>query len=132
MAIIYLAIPYRGQEYTSYCVANIVAARLIQAGNSVFSPISHGHAITRNTGERIDEKTWQDVDIEILKRCDVVAVVKLDGWERSLGVAEEMTEADGMCIPVIYIDPTWYVSREQIEKWQQLDGAYELVEVAEE
>ena len=42
---IYLAIPYTGIEEESFNIANKVAARLIEDGHIVVSPISHSHSI---------------------------------------------------------------------------------------
>jgi len=47
-------------------------------------------------------------------------VVKLKGWEESVGVQAEMAEARKLGIPIIFVDPTWFVSHELIQIWASM------------
>jgi hypothetical protein len=41
----------------------------------------------------------------IIERCDEVWVMKLDGWDTSVGVAGEISHAIEYAVPVVYIEP---------------------------
>ncbi|HSG72046.1 MAG TPA: DUF1937 family protein [Planctomycetaceae bacterium] len=91
--MIYLASPYshpnphvREQRFEAVCR---VAAELIRAGHSVFSPIAQFHPIAKY-GLPTDWEFWERHCREQISRCDELVVVKLDGWERSVGVQAEI------------------------------------------
>jgi hypothetical protein len=48
---------------------------------------------------------WQQIDREHLRRCDEVVVLMLDGWDRSVGVREEVCIARELGKPVRFLDP---------------------------
>lgn len=114
--MIYLSIPYAGHEYVSFRVSCAMAAKLVEAENVVIAPIIHGHALSEH-GHMLDHGRdfWLKHDLEILRHCNQVVVVKLKGWEESVGVQAEMAEARKLGIPIIYLDPTWFVSYELIQ-----------------
>lgn len=92
---IYLAIPYSGIEQRSFAVANAVAARLMQEGHVVYSPISHNHPIAIAHGLPTTWEYWKVFDTEFLKWCDAVFLVVMneDGFElikNSKGVQAEL------------------------------------------
>lgn len=121
MTLTYLAIPYKGMEYTSYQVSCRIAAQLLQAGNNVLSPIAHSHTIATMGGPEQNASSWYEYDIEILRRCDALAVVMLNGWKESKGVRMEIEEAGRLGIPVFYLDPAWFVAEWTIQEWLRLD-----------
>jgi nucleoside 2-deoxyribosyltransferase len=98
--IIYLAIPYTFNPYKSFRIANEVAAKLMQKGKVVFSPISHSHVIADHLPEetRLSQSFWMHQDIPLLKACDKVLVVIIgkDGYdliENSKGCQNELAIA---------------------------------------
>ena len=106
--MIYLASPYshadaavREQRFRAACRA---AARLMRAGQVVFSPIAHGHPIAMH-GLPTDWRFWEPFDREQLVRCDEVVVLTLDGWRESAGVQAEIRIAVEFGLPVRYIAP---------------------------
>lgn len=106
--MIYLASPYshpdpdvREQRYRAACHA---AAELIQAGHIVFSPVIHSHPLTA-FGLPTGWEFWQRVDLALLERCDEVVVLKLEGWEESVGVHAEIRTAGELGKPVRHRDP---------------------------
>lgn len=115
MTLTYLAIPYKGREYCSFRVSCEISAQLLLAGNNVLSPIAHSHIISLYGGLEKHASSWYEHDIELLQRCDILAVVMLDGWKESKGVQMEIAEANRLGIPVIYLDPVWFMSRSEIE-----------------
>lgn len=102
---IYLAIAYSGMEQLSFQTANRVAGRLMNDGHIVFSPISHTHPIAVECKLPGGWDYWRKFDEAFLSWCDCVYVVRLDGWERSKGVAAECAIARDMSKPVVYVDP---------------------------
>ena len=109
--LVYLASPYTPlngepveERVTAACKA---AAELMKHGNCVFAPIPHSHYIADHLGDdlRMDHEFWMRQDLAVLRHCDVVMVLTLDGWDRSKGVAREMAEATAWGIPVQYMEP---------------------------
>ena len=103
--MIYLASPYshpdpavRDQRYLAACRA---AVALLLKGTTVFSPVVQGHALSR-LGLPTDWEFWQRHDGEHLRRCDLVAVLTLDGWRESVGVLAEIELAREFGKPVRY------------------------------
>ena len=106
--MIYLASPYshpdpavREDRFRAACLA---AAGLLRQGQAVFSPIAHSHCVA--TVGDIDPSwaLWREGDLRLLEACDQVVVLRLPGWDRSVGVAEEVARAEGRGIPVTHLD----------------------------
>jgi len=117
--MVYLSIPYSGMEYQAFIVATAVAGKLMEEGNIVVCPVIQGHVL-KNNG--FDCEDILEHDIELLKRCDVVMVVCLDGWLSSAGVKAELEVADEFALPVIYLDPYLFVSKEEVKEWGKYDS----------
>ena len=105
--VIYLASPYshaepavRQKRFEMACRA---AAQLIRQGKTVFSPVAHGHAICQ-LGLPLDWAFWERHDLTFLKMCDEVVVLKLVGWQESIGVRAEIDAARRMEKPITYLD----------------------------
>ena len=64
----------------------------------------HGHALV-DYGLPPDWAFWQRLDCELLRRCDEVVVLMLDGWESSAGVQAEVRLAGELGKPVRYVVP---------------------------
>lgn len=105
--MIYLATPYShpdpAVQKDRFHKVTIVAARLMEAGNHVFSPITHCHPIAVVGQLPTDWKYWEEYDTKILSICTELMVLRLPGWEDSTGVANEITIAQTLNIPVSYI-----------------------------
>lgn len=113
MKLIYLAIPYTYNPNESFEIANKLAAKLMQQGNIVFSPISHSHMIADNLPEhlRFSQKFWMKQDLPILEKCDELFIVIIgengcDLIENSKGCKSEIQHAKDNNIPVRYIKYT--------------------------
>jgi hypothetical protein len=107
--MIYLASPYSHTDpavmqarHDAVCRA---AARLMDKGHKVFSPIAHSHAIAVAGGLARGWEFWQEIDFEWIRMCGAVWVLCLDGWLESKGVAAELRYAQAMQLPVTLIDP---------------------------
>ena len=107
--MIYLAVPYSNPSprvrHERFEAVNRFAAIVMQQGHGVFSPISHSHPIEEHFTEAKSWSFWQLQDLPILRVCESVLVLCLDGWEQSVGVAGEVAEATKLGIPVYYINP---------------------------
>jgi nucleoside 2-deoxyribosyltransferase len=104
--MIYLASPYshkdpeiREQRFQSVCKH---AARLMRQGHTVLSPIAHSHPIAQYDLPK-DWNFWKNQDEEMMKACDVVYVLMIDGWQESIGVTAEIQWAKENNIPVVYM-----------------------------
>jgi len=108
MGHLYLACPYshtnsaeRERRFRTVCRA---AAKLMQAGIVVFSPLSHSVPIVEHGGlGEMTHEFWMSQDIPFLQRCDELLVIGLEGWEDSLGVREEMFQAMALRKPITVI-----------------------------
>jgi len=101
----YLASPYShdipkvmSARFDSACEA---CATLFRAGVKVFSPIAHTHPIA-HYGLPKGFEFYKDYDELMIRRCDGVIVLELDGWLSSVGVGEEIAFANGIERPVVY------------------------------
>ncbi len=104
MAKIYLACPYSHNPMRGFVESSKAAARLMDAGNIVFSPISHSHPVAvHGKLDAMDQAFWLRQDLPWLKECDVLMVLQLPGWEISKGVKREIDYAGGLQIPVVFM-----------------------------
>lgn len=111
----YLAAPYSHptddmmiRRFEAACVA---AARLMEKGIVVFSPLSHSVPVAAY-GElyATDHEFWMAQDLPILELCDVLAVLKIPGWDTSRGVEAEIETAREKCMPITYLEPEEFLS----------------------
>lgn len=104
--MIYLASPYshpdanvREERFHAACQA---AAHLMREGHLVFSPVAHTHSIAQ-FGLPIAWAFWERHDRCLLECCDEVVVLKLEGWEDSVGVRSEVQIAKELGRSVRYL-----------------------------
>lgn len=110
MSYIYLASPYshpdpevRERRFEAACRA---AGRLMLKGKVVFSPVAHSHPIERiGLDRRYGQDFWLRQDIPFLRGAAELCVLKLPGWEQSIGVEAEIQYARLHRIPVTYLEP---------------------------
>lgn len=107
--MIYLAVPYSHPDphvrQSRFDAVNIAAARLMNAGAMVFSPISQTHPIALVGDLPKDWKYWEAYDRRILGICTSLTVLMLPGWEESTGVSAEIKIARQNNLPINYIYP---------------------------
>ena len=106
MKKIYLAAPYMHRAPLIMEIrakkVDQKAAELMEAGYRVFSPLSHSVPISRYCTVDQDHDFWMQQDLWILKVCDELHILCLDGWERSVGVRIERDLAWSLNIRVVY------------------------------
>jgi len=105
----YLACPYsdddREVRLARFDAVNRVASELMRQGLHIFSPISHTHPILESGGLPCGWDYWAAYDRAVLSVCNKLIVLKLDGWERSIGVTAEVQIAVEMGLPIEYLEP---------------------------
>lgn len=108
---IYLAGPYSHPDAETrearFNELNSVAARLMESGYTVFSPISHSHPIADHLPDerRCSWEFWRGQDFPLLEWADALVVYTMDGWEESVGVQAEIAHAEKLGKPVHHLDP---------------------------
>jgi len=107
----YLAVPYSHPDpevmIERFNAVNLAASRLIARGDIVFSPITHCHPI-KTASEVVLPSTWdfwKNYDWAFLDCCKKVVVLKLDGWDKSIGVTAEIKYAIDNGLEIEYMDP---------------------------
>ncbi|HBT77230.1 MAG TPA: hypothetical protein DEB39_09980 [Planctomycetaceae bacterium] len=106
--LLYLSTPFthpdpsvRLDRYQKSCR---VQARLIEAGIACFNPLAHSVPAVELGGLTATHAQFMALDLSILRRCDELLVVGLDGWTESVGVRAEMFEALALGLPVTQIE----------------------------
>ena len=107
MTAVYLAGPMRGIDQFNFPAFDEAARNLRSLGWTVFSPAEHdresGFDETRNTLEGFDIK--QAFQWDCNRVCEADHIVLLPGWEKSQGVAAELTVARMVGTEVRYYTP---------------------------
>ena len=108
--ILYLAGPYSHSDPDiregRYARITAVAAQLISKGRIVFSPLTMTHPIDRllaGHSETLGSEYWVNFDESFMEFCSEIAVVMIDGWDKSSGVAREVKFFRDRGRPVHYI-----------------------------
>lgn len=111
----YLGAPYnhptQAVKKRRLATVNHVSLELIKEGKLVFSPLSHNLSIDSKRFLNSWE-AWQKLDLEILARCDALMVLKLEGWQDSIGLKAEIAFAKAHQIPIVEMEAP---SEEQID-----------------
>ena len=83
-------------DYAAFCMG---------MGLHPFSPIAHWHNIADRCDMPTDAGPWMKYNREMLRACDCVHVLCIDGWRESKGVGYELQWASDLRIPVWYARP---------------------------
>lgn len=104
----YLSCPYNDSNtelsHLRLEAANKATAELLKAGKIVFSPLTHNVTLLKY-GLPTGWEFWGPLDEALIQRCDKLLVLKIDGWDKSSGVAKEMAIAESLGKPIEFIDP---------------------------
>lgn len=120
MKKIYLAAPYTSPDpivrNSRVELASIIAARLMEEGHVVFSPITHGHSVVDHLHHRNahSHEFWMGQCLPMLKASELLVVLPMEGWRESRGIAEELAFARSNDIPICF--------------WQSADPVFELLD----
>jgi hypothetical protein len=111
-SVIYLACPYTDPNPTvrkaRFEIATAVAADFIREGHIVYSPITMTHPIDMvlaGASNTLGSDYWVAFDEAFMEMCSEMAVVKLEGWEKSEGIKREIAYFTDRKKPIRYVDP---------------------------
>lgn len=107
--LIYIACPYSlySDKEIPFNAVTYTAAELLLAGNIIYSPITHTHPMATSRGLPEHFDFYQELDEFYLNRSDILAILTIEHWEDSRGIAHEMQLAQGLNKPIIYLpDPS--------------------------
>lgn len=106
--IIYLASPYSHPDAEvrerNYNKISEITAKMISEGNVVLSPISYGHNLLNFCEMPSDWDFWYNFCVTFLLKCDELMVVKMEGWDISKGVLEEIEIAKNNNIKITFYE----------------------------
>lgn len=80
-----------------YCVA------MFREGNSPISALLMGLVYATHAELPTDTDMWRTFSETLLKGCDELHVLMVDGWDQSSGVRSEIEAATKLNIPIKYI-----------------------------
>lgn len=102
--VIYLAVPYSHElpevRHDRARLATAAMVHLMRQGHIVYSPITHTHAAAIDHGLPTDYEYWRSHCEMFVTMCSRVVVLAIDGHDRSVGVAAEITLARQQGKPV--------------------------------
>lgn len=106
--LIFISSPYSNPDdrvrIQNYKDITLYTAKLCSTGIVAFSPIAYGHNLVDFHPMPTDWEFWKNFCLQFLERSDELWVVKMPGYDRSIGVAEEVQYALDNGIPVKYVD----------------------------
>lgn len=107
--LIYLATPYSlypdGLE-AAFVDAAKLAARLLNAGVRVYSPIVHGHPLSVHGGiDPLDHSIWLPFNESMMSVADALVVATMPSWRESKGIKYEIDYFELEGKPIFYLDP---------------------------
>ncbi len=107
MSYVYLASPYSHQDpfirEDRYLRASQATAHLLKQGIAVYSPIVHCHELAKIADLPKDFTFWQNYNMAMLSRADKFMILRIEGYDTSVGVAAEKAFAEMKNIPVEYL-----------------------------
>jgi nucleoside 2-deoxyribosyltransferase len=83
-----------------------VATDLIRQDFTLIEPIAMSHQHAQRFGLPGTYAFWQKRDRKFIDLCDAVMVCLLDGWDQSVGMADEIEYAKSQNKPVYYLNPS--------------------------
>lgn len=108
--IVYLAAPYTdpdpGVRLDRFHKVTEVAARMIERGELVYSPLTMTHPIDlvlAEDGATMGSNYWVRYDEAFMSFCTKIVVLKLPGWQASSGVKREIEFFRAAGCPIEYI-----------------------------
>jgi hypothetical protein len=103
----YLATVYRKHEAGLDAAAEEAAryaAAFTDAGIPVFAPIPHGHAIAKHSQTSPDAQFWADLQFHFMRPAYGLIVVRMDHWNESSGIKEEIKFFTAARRPIIHVN----------------------------
>jgi nucleoside 2-deoxyribosyltransferase len=105
----YLATPYSRYPHgieRAFQDAAALAARLMQSGLKVYSPIAHTHPLAIYGGiDPLAHDIWIPFDEAMMDVADVLIIAHMEGWRESKGIAYEVSFFAASFKPIFDLDP---------------------------
>lgn len=116
----YLATPYTkfpGGIHIAFVEASRFAAKLMEAGISVYSPIAHTHplAIYGNV-DPLNHNIWLPFDEAMMNVSDALLVAQMPTWEISKGIQMEIDHFEDAKKDIHYLpdDTSWLTESQHL------------------
>lgn len=131
LAISYLMTPY-SHKSLAVCtqrvvVADAYAAKLMEQGEIIFSPITHGHRIEPHMSRKGSQEFWMRQCIAMLKKSNHAYLLPQAGWQESAGVQQELAFCKAAGIPVTVIQCLEDKSLQTVSTATMLDMGWQNV-----
>ena len=68
-----------------------------------YSPIVHCHELAKTWDLPKDAGFWEEYNFVMLRNATRMKILRLEGWEESVGIRAELAEAQRIHLPVIYV-----------------------------
>ena len=105
---IYVASPYSHADkevmIKRYEQVRAYVADCLNKGDIVYSPINDNHPIAFHHDLPTDWQFWKKVDTAFIRGASALRVLKLDGWDKSVGVTAEVEYAKELGLEVEYVE----------------------------
>lgn len=121
--MIYLAQPYTHKRsdvvHARFKIGEFMTWHYMKGGEHIFSPIVMCHKISKLYEMPTTFDFWMQYDYDIISNSEQVRVLRLPGWEDSVGVKAEVEFAEANNIPIRYIewDGIEHLARSYRDKW---------------
>lgn len=106
--LIYLASPYNHEvediRRNRFEIITMIAAHLMKQGHLIIAPIVHSHNILKHHNLGCGWEYWAEHDTAILTRCDELWITKMNGWNKSVGIAAEIEIARSLNMPLMQVN----------------------------
>lgn len=117
---------YLGQPFTHsdpevraqrLAIAKEVTASLMDRGYAVFSPIVHGASLEAHLSEehRTSHTFWMRQCISVMRHCDELCLLPIRGWRESKGLAEEITLAKILDMPITFVASSFLLDQNDFD-----------------
>lgn len=104
--MLYLASPYSSElphvREERYQQALKCTAALLVKHNWVYSPIVHCHELAKLYALPTSFEFWKRYNFAMLRRCETFGILKIDGWDESVGLSEEFKLARTLSMPTYF------------------------------
>jgi hypothetical protein len=88
----------------NYVKVTKLVSELCSNGQVAISPITYGHTLLKFKDMPSDWEFWKNFCLTLLKKCDEMVVYKMEGWDKSKGVTEEINMAESLGLKITYIN----------------------------
>jgi hypothetical protein len=106
--LIFISSPYSHEDEKvveeNYLKVVKLASLICSKSEVAISPIVYGHTLLNYVSMPNDWEFWKNFCLTLLEKCDEMIVYKMDGWDKSRGVKEEIEFATSRGIKITYRD----------------------------